>query len=140
MVKKKRLAKLAIRLQYEAVLNYNNDAKAGTKELAIVILNFTGQAFWVSNLDGECIYASEALCRKLGRVESDIVYNNWASIIYENDRDRVWDTWVDFVDHNKAFNINYSFIHGVDNSELKIKGKAYKLPATGIIIGVLTNQ
>jgi len=102
-----------------------------------VILTLQGVAFWFSDKEGKCVYASAGLCKLLGRTESDIEEDNWSVWITDQYKDKVWDAWESFMEHDKTFNMQYAYINGVDGSTINVLGRAFKIKSSGIIIGAL---
>jgi len=105
-----------------------------------VILTLQNVAFWFSDKEGRCIYASTGLCKMLGRTESDIEEDNWSVWVTDQYKDRVWEAWESFIGHDKTFSMHYEFLHGIDNSTVKVFGRAFKIKSSGIIIGALFQQ
>lgn len=106
-------------------------------EVLKAIMVLQNLAFWFSDKDGKCIYASPGLCKMLGRVESDIEQDNWSVWITDQYRDKVWVAWESFMGHDKMFNMKYAFTHGIDGSTVDVLGRALKIKPSGIIVGVL---
>jgi len=89
-------------------------------------INIQDVPFWESDETGNCVYASPALCKLLGRSESEIMSNGWMSWVHPEDRERVLDAWDDSVELKTAFDEIYRFKKG-DNSWLKVWGTAFPL-------------
>lgn len=66
-----------------------------------ISLNLQNVAYWISNDDGGWEYISPALCKIMGRSESELTGNNWLTWIDSADRKRVADAWK-FSTENKA--------------------------------------
>jgi PAS domain-containing protein len=111
-----------------------------TREVVLGFAHLGSVAFWMSDKEGKCTYASPGLCKLLGRTEGEIKDDNWANWMQDADRNRVWNEWQDFIVHDKVFNCRYTFVNGVDNSLIPVLGRAYKIKSTGIILGALFKQ
>lgn len=72
-----------------------------------VAMNLQGEAFWISDADGGCTYASPALCRLTGRTETDMMGNNWISWVV--DKEKVFDAWNFSVENRTVFDETYTF-------------------------------
>lgn len=110
---------------------------AELNEVLKVMLTLQKYAFWFSDKEGKCVYASEGLCRMIGRTESEIENDAWSVWIIDQFKDKVWDEWESFVAHDKPFNMKYAYNHGIDGSVINVHGRAFKIKSSGIIIGVL---
>lgn len=102
-----------------------------------IILTLQKVAFWFSDKEGKCIYASSALCRMLGRTEVDIENDSWSVWLIEGYKERVWLEWTSFLTRDKPFDMKYGYYHGLDSSVVNVHGRAFKLKSSGIVIGVL---
>lgn len=96
----------------------------GLEENQRAILNLNNVAYWVSNDKGECIEASPALCKLLGRAESEIKGNNWAAWLIDEDKKRIYESWIFSVEQKSAFDEIYSFIKP-DGTKVKVWGLAF---------------
>ena len=114
----------------DAVLRIENridviDTKiSGIQENQYLSMNLQGIAFWVSNEQGKCTYASTNLCKMLGRTESEIMGDGWAAYIIPEDRNRVFKEWVFSVEHRSAFDSHYTFKRS-DGKKQKVWGLAF---------------
>ena len=102
-----------------------------------VMLTLQKVAFWFSDKEGKCIYASASLCKMLGRTETDIENDSWSVWLIDIYRDKVWNEWMSFMSHDKSFDMKYAYCHGIDSSVVNVHGRAFKIKSSGIIIGVL---
>lgn len=73
-----------------------------------IALNLQGQAFWLSNDEGQMTYASPTLCKVLGHGESDLIGNNWVGWIVPDDRERIFDSWNFSVENGTVFDEKYT--------------------------------
>ena len=110
---------------------------AELNEVLKVMLTLQKYAFWFSDKSGKCVYASEGLCRLMGRTESEIENDAWSVWIIEQYRDKVWAEWESFISHDKPFNMKYAYYLGTDGNIINVHGRAFKIKSSGIIIGVL---
>jgi len=81
-------------------------------------------AFWESDENGNCIYASPALCKLLGRSESEILQKGWTAWIHHEDKERIIDSWKSSVEDKTAFDEIYTFKKG-DGYWIKVWGVAF---------------
>lgn len=91
--------------------------------------------FWYSDVHGWCIMASVQLCRTLGVTEGEILGNNWVSLVHEEDRGIVKESWYFAVQERRNFQQVYRFIKP-DGSIIKVRGNATPLlnPKTGDVM------
>ena len=96
-----------------------------------------GVAYWKSDKNGRCTYASRALCQALGATESDILGGNWLSSIHPDDREDVAKEWHNAVKHGRTFDLSYR-ISKPDGTEVKVHGSATPLtnPKTKMVEGM----
>jgi PAS domain S-box-containing protein len=66
-----------------------------------------GFAFFESDKNGECIYASPKFCEITGLIEDEALGMGWISAIHNDDRDRVYNEWKTCVNQHRAFVLNY---------------------------------
>ena len=71
-------------------------------------LNLQGISFWVSDANGEYTYVSPALCKLLGRSESEILGSNWTSSIIYEDREKTIKAWEFSVENQTGFDEIYT--------------------------------
>jgi PAS domain-containing protein len=108
------------------------DSRIGSlEENQRAILNLNNVAYWVSNELGECVEASPSLCKMLGRSESEIKGNNWASWLVQNDKKRIFDAWEYAIKNKMTFDEIYSFIKP-DDSIVKVWGLAFHKEDGGV--------
>jgi len=109
----------------------------GIEENQKLSMNLQGIAYWVSDNDGKCIYVSPALCKLLGRSESDIVGNNWMAILHPDDKKRIVEAWEFSIENKTPFDEIYS-LKTSRNEWVKVWGVAFhKTAATNIFGGTL---
>lgn len=101
-----------------------------------IAMNLQGLAFWNSNAEGECIYASPALCKIMGRSESEIKGNNWAAWLVFDDKKRIYDAWQFSVKTGSPFDEIYTF-QKPDGEEVKVWGLAFHKRIDGEHLGTL---
>jgi PAS domain S-box-containing protein len=101
-----------------------------------VSLNLQGLAFWISDENGECIYASTNLCKLTGRAEHDILGNNWVAWIIPEDRQRVYEAWNFSVENHSPFDEHYTF-KKADGTTQKVWGLAFHKKVNGIHSGTM---
>ena len=110
----------------EDKLDYAEQSQLGLWDLS-------GIAFWRSNRDGHCIYASLALADIVGLDQTHILGNGWVTNIHPDDQDRVFKAWTDAVTQKRLFAARYRFLHRdgtistVDGSALALHNKAGEL-------------
>ena len=86
-----------------------------------------GLAYWRSDAEGRCTYASPSLCRMLGTNEAGIKGNNWASLIHPDDRAAVSDEWQRSGEENRVFNMTYRFVREDNGETITVRGHATPL-------------
>jgi PAS domain S-box-containing protein len=95
-----------------------------------VTMTIQGLAFWESDSEGKCTYASQGLCKIMGRSESEIKDNNWSSWLHPEDRERVMNAWQAAVEHQAAFDEIYRFKRS-DGKWVKVWGFAFPMAGNG---------
>lgn len=118
-------------------INYRLD---GIEENQKIAMNLQGIAFWVSDENGECTYASPGLCKVMGRSESEILNSNWMGWLHPEDKQRVVEAWQFSVENKAPFDEIYSYKKS-DGYYQKVWGtafpKAAKSNALGGVLGKL---
>lgn len=95
-----------------------------------VAMNVQGVAFWISDEEGLCTYASPHLCKIMGRSEDEIKGNGWASWLIAEDRERVFDAWRFSVENRSAFDEYYTYRKS-DGTLQKVHGLAFHKNVAG---------
>lgn len=68
-----------------------------------LVMNLQGICYWVSDSSGAFVYVSPALCKLMGRSESEILGNNWMAWIHPADKENVVDSWNFSVENQSPF-------------------------------------
>lgn len=89
-------------------------------------MNIQKVAFWESDENGHCTYASPALCKIMGRSESEIMFSNWTSWLHPDDKERVVSSWQVSVREKASFDEQYRF-KKADGSWVKVWGFAFPM-------------
>lgn len=117
--KKKKLYDMVSKIHHE--MNFNNGGsikdvvnriEARIKNLENnqrVVMNVQNIAFWESNENGFVTYVSPALCKLVGRSESEILGNNWVSCIDPVEKESVFDAWKFSIENNTPFDQEYTY-------------------------------
>lgn len=112
----------------------------GIEENQKLAMNLQGISYWISDNDGNFIYASPALCKLMGRSESEILGNNWMAWIHGNDKDRTVEAWNFSVENKSAFDEIFT-IRKPGNDWIKVWAVAFpkvsKSNAFGGVLGKL---
>ena len=108
----------------------------GIQENQHVALNLQGIAFWISNEQGGCEYASTNLCKLLGRNESEILGNGWVGWVISEDRKRIFEAWEFSVENKSAFDEYYTYKKS-DGKFQKVWGLAFHKKIAGIHAGTM---
>jgi len=109
----------------------------GIEENQKMSMNLQNISYWVSDTDGRCIYASPALCKLMGRSESEIIGNNWMALLHKDDKDRVVEAWEFSVENKTPFDEIYTIKTG-NNEWVKVWGVAFhKNVSTSTLGGTL---
>jgi PAS domain S-box-containing protein len=74
-----------------------------------LMLNINRVAFWYSDVDGNCVYASPSLVEIVGRSESEILGHGWLGFIISEDRERIYEAWNFSVENRTIFDETYTF-------------------------------
>lgn len=104
------------------------DKVDGIEENQKLAMNLQGVCFWVSDNEGEFTYASPALCKMLGRSESEILGTNWVNSIMVEDRDKILKAWNFSIENQTGFDEIYT-IKRPDGMYVKVWAVA--LPKAG---------
>lgn len=89
-----------------------------------ISLNINKVAFWYSDANGSCTYASPGLERILGWGSNDILGNKWLAWIIPEDKERVFDAWRFSVENGFVFDEEYTF-KKPDGKHQKVWGLAF---------------
>jgi PAS domain-containing protein len=101
-----------------------------------VSMNLQGLPYWVSDKAGEITYVSPALCKLIGRSESELLGRNWVLAIAPDDRKRVLEAWQFSVENEAAFDEIYS-IKTRDGLFQKVWGVAFPKIGQNVFDGTL---
>ncbi len=107
----------------DSKINDINNKVDSLEDTHRISLNMQQIAFWISGKNGECTYASPAMCKLVKRVESEMLGNGWVSCISHEDTKRISEAWENSVDENRTFDEVYTFQSG--NSSVKVQGVAF---------------
>lgn len=61
--------------------------------------------------DGQCVWASDRLCRLFGLDRGEMVGNGWLQAIEETDRLRVWGEWTKTTQQGVPFSCTYTVVN-----------------------------
>jgi len=86
-------------------------------------LEMTGKAYWLSDPDGRCSYASPKLAHMMGTIPEKIIGWGWASYVDPKDADRVKRRWDLAVAEQREFKEDYGYVHE-DGTVIQITGRA----------------
>lgn len=113
------------------------DRLDGIEDNQKLSMNLQGIAFWVSDENGECTYASPGLCKVMGRSESEIMGSNWMGWLHPDDKEKIVHAW-EFAIKNKApFDEIYSF-KKANGKWQKVWGQAFpKIAKNNTFGGIL---
>lgn len=121
----KRKTSAAIDRTTDAVRHIDNVNDPPTKEALLALedeihvrrqvvhayLNAQGIACWESDKNGACIFASERLAELVGLDRADVLGDGWVTNLAEEDRDRVYQAWLNAVRQKRGFIMTYAFVH-----------------------------
>lgn len=96
----------------------------GLEENQKTVLNLQGVAYWISDEQGLCTYASPNLCNLVGRSEQELLGNNWLSWIASEDRERITNAWCFSVENATSFDELYT-VKKSDGDFIKVWGAAF---------------
>jgi len=100
------------------------------------IFNAQGDAFWRSDHNGKCVFASDELARLIGLDKQDILGDGWVTNLKEEDKERVFRAWDQAVQQKRGFIMRYSFVHS-DDTEVKISANAQPIVVDGQLEGYI---
>lgn len=102
-----------------------------------VLANQTGVATWRSNENGECVWASQALCDMVGwSFEDGFQGGNWTNIYFDEDIPLIEEKWADAVKTKRALSIPIRYKHR-DGHGIPVHVRAIPL-ADGTFMGTAT--
>lgn len=84
------------------------DRLDGIEENQKLGMNLQNISYWISDKSGNFTYASPALCKVMGRSESEILQKSWMAWIHPEDKERVVDAWAFSVENTSAFDEIFS--------------------------------
>lgn len=93
-------------------------------------LNIQNVPYWLSDNKGECTYASPALCKIMGRSEDEIKGNSWATWLIQEDKERIFESWMFSVENKVPFDEIYTY-RKPDGSFVKVWGLAFHKTVNG---------
>ena len=99
-------------------------------------MNLQGIAFWISDEQGECTYASPGLCKVMGRSESEIKGNGWMGWLHPDDKQKVVDAWNFCVETHSPFDEVYR-VKKSNGKWAKVWGQAFPKIRSSVFGGVL---
>jgi PAS domain S-box-containing protein len=109
-------------------LNSNQSIKAVASSMGI--------GMWKSDVEGNCIEASDELCNILRCSESEILGSNWSQVVHPEDRENVWKEWSFCVRNKTNFNMRYRTIKNGEPN-FYVHGTAYHTFKNGKSIGLI---
>lgn len=83
-------------------------------------------AFWESDANGQCVYASDKLAEYVGQNPEDILGSGWVTTLHVDDVRRVSDAWDFAVQQRRAFLCDYRFVHQ-DGTEVLVQGHCHPI-------------
>lgn len=144
--KKRRLYDMVTKIHHEINFNSGNSIKdivsriesriARLEDNQRIVMNVQNIAFWESDDNGLVTYASPALCKLVGRSESEIMGNNWVSCIDPAEKEKVFDAWNFSVETKSPFDEEYSY-RREDGKIIRVWGLAFHKVEKGKLIGSL---
>ncbi len=99
-----------------------------------------GFAFWESDKNGLCVYASPALAEIIGLPQEDVIGDGWMTNLKPDHKDEVIEAWSVAVEKKIRFVYDYTFVH-YDGSEVDVQGMSFPIVHRGNVegfVGVLT--
>lgn len=104
------------------------------------LMDAYGYAFWESDRNGLCTYASEELANILGLHPDEVLGNGWITNLAPEERVYVKEQWDIAVKERRRFTLNYSFVHP-DGTRIRVQGLSFPIIHHGKVegfVGVLT--
>lgn len=114
------------------------DAINRIEALQMASLQLTGKAYWLSDPDGKCTYASTRLAVLMGSHPNQIMDWGWISFIASEYRDAVREEWISAVSDRREFHMKYAYIHQ-DGTKVPILGHAIPVihAQTKVVVGMI---
>lgn len=69
------------------------------------------------SIEGKCLAVSKPYCDFVGKQREDILENGWINCIAEEDRERVWEEWINAISQKREYIDKY---HMIDKDGKKI--------------------
>jgi len=92
-------------------------------------LAITGRAYWLSDSNGYCTYASPRLCERIGAAQEQVMGLGWISFIAQEDRDTCRREWLSATGDMREFHMPYTVI-SADGVSHKVWGHAVPMAST----------
>jgi PAS domain S-box-containing protein len=100
-------------------------------------------AFWESDKDGQCTFASDKLAEYVDQNPHDVLGSGWLTTVHPDDVDRVAKTWEFAVRQRRAFICDYRFVHA-NGDIVTVQGHCHPVLNTKReivkFIGILTKK
>lgn len=93
-------------------------------EIQKLSMNIQGVSYFITDAEGDVVYASPALCSIVKRNESELKGRNWLTWIIPEDKERVLKAWEFAVDNHSSFDEIF-YIKGADEGVSKIHVLAF---------------
>lgn len=104
------------------------------------LMSAYGYAFWESDRNGKCTFASQALADLLGMSPDDALGDGWITNLKPDEREFVTHAWQAAVQEKRRFTANYTFLHE-DGTEVRVQGQSFPILHNGKVegfVGILT--
>lgn len=89
----------------------------------VAFLHLTGKAYWLSDPDGRCKFASTRLAAIMGVAPNQVLGFGWVSSVAPEHRVPVRLEWESAVRDRREFHSEYAYVHP-DGTRVQVKGHA----------------
>lgn len=106
--------------------------------LQLASLQLTGKAYWLSDPDGKCTYASTRLAALMGFHADQALGWGWVSAVALECREPVRLEWCSAVKDRREFHMKYVYVHP-DGSRVPVTGHAIPVihAQTRVVVGMI---
>lgn len=114
------------------------DAIQRIDALLMASMNLSGKAFWLSDPEGNCTFASLRLAQLMGGHPSQILGMGWVSFIDPADREECRKEWDAAVKDSRDFNYRVNYVTSTNKLvPVKIQAVPVKHAQSGKIVGMI---
>ncbi len=125
-------------LRLEEAQNKTQSATTRIEATQTAAMQLTGKAFWRSNPEGACTFASVNLSRLTGATPEQMQGAGWVSYVKKEDRASVKTEWDNAVKDQREFHMKYAYVHS-DGQLVHVVGHAVPVldDTTKTLVGMI---